>query len=203
MEQKLEDNQRSARFLGMTDLPAEQERALLGRGRRALLVVWNAEGSGRRLLDVGDTYALIQLIARSPRALRAALALPSAPAQQTETEEVKLAEIPLASMEALVKEYNKHSDKPIAKFRNRATAEERVAAVLPAQRGRKPINPTITFLPNGQSQVRASSTRGEVLAFIRENSPVAKHDIDRKFGRNTAGFIDKLAEMGHVKVSDR
>lgn len=188
----------------MTDLPAEQERALLGRGRRALLGVWNAEGSGRRLLDVGDTYALVQRIARSPRALKAALALPVvAASQQTEPEQVKLSEIPLASMEELVKEYNKHSEKPIAKFRNRATAEERVAAVLPAQRGRKPINPTVAFLPNGQSQVRASSVRGEVLAFIRENSPVAKQDIDRKFGRNTAGFIDKLAEMGHVKVSDR
>lgn len=169
------------------------------RGRRQLLAALNASVTGRQLLDAGDTYQIVQRIAAIPGLAPRVLAVTS---PQQEPEQVKLSEIPLASMEDLVKAYNKHAEKPIAKFRNRATAEERLMAVLPPQRGRKPINPTITYSPNGRSQVRASSVRGQVLAYIQEHSPVAKQDLDRAFGINTAGYIDKLAEMEHVKVSD-
>lgn len=185
-----------SKYLGMTNLSADIERELLLRSKVTLLRAWNSAGLGRPLLDVGDKYQLIQRIAGA-RGLAERILQSTT---QQEPEEVKLSEIPLASMAELVAEYNKHSDKPVAGFRNRATAEERVASVLPQQRGRKPVNFTVKYVGKGRSNVRETSTRGKILAHIMEQGTITKNDLDRKFGINTAGYIGKLAEMDHVKV---
>ncbi len=182
------------RYLGMTALPRPVEEALCAAPTWWLVQRWNAAVGRPRLLDAGDKYHVIQLIARHRPELATSII------NSEEYSKVKLSEIPLATMDQLVEEYNKHAEKPVKGFRNRATAEERVAAVLPTQRGRRPVAQLIRALEGGESSVRADSTRGQVLAFIREKGEVLKADVDRKFGVNTAGFIGKLAEKKHVEI---
>lgn len=183
------------RYLGMTALPRPVEEALCAVPKEWLVHHWNLTVGKPRLVSVGDRYQIIQLIARHCPGLATTLV------NSEEYSKVKLSEIPLATIEQLVEEYNKHAEKPVKGFRNRATAEERVAAVLPVQRGRRPTIHMIRALEGGESTVRADSTRGQVLAFIREQGEVRKADVDRKFGINTAGYIAKLAEKKHIEVT--
>lgn len=182
------------RYLGMTNLPEDEERRLLDVDINELLRVWNTSGRGNKIIGVSDKYQLIQRIASVPHLSQHVQSIPI-----MENDQVKPSEIASASTAELVAEYNKITGKNIAKFKNRATAEEKVASVLPKQRGRKPINATYKYVGTDEVRVRDTSMRGQVLAAIKEAGKIQKADLDRKFGQNTSGFVSKLVLSGHIQ----
>ena len=119
---------------------------------------------------------------------------------------MKRSEVPTTPTAELVAEYNRITGKSIKKFASRAKAEEQTIAVLPPEkdapsgRGRPMVDQLIRAVDGGTSAVREGSKRGQVLAAIRAHKQIYRSQLTDEVGFEVAGFVQKLAEVGHVEV---
>jgi len=179
----------------MTSRPHEEEAEVNRKPAEVLLEIVNrlieagrVPGVRRKYLSVGDSGRLVQIIAHHDDAWREAM--------------MKRSEVTAAKTTELVTTYNELTGKSIKKFSSRAAAEESVKKLLPPEegRGRPFVDYVVTYKSGGSTTVRESSKRGMVLAELRKRKTARRSELTEAVGFETAGYIQKLIEVGHAEI---
>lgn len=126
----------------------------------------------------------------------------------------------------LVKLYNKLSTKKVKRFESRKTAVEKllklladraaIAAALPqgtvrtvskmksAKAGRPVVDFAVTACAEGKSEVRESSLRGQIMAFIKAlpNATATIVQLEAKFGDKARSAVQKLMAVDWLKKAE-
>ncbi|EFG3743403.1 hypothetical protein BOU83_005149, partial [Escherichia coli] len=105
-------------------------------------------------------------------------------------------------------EQQKEQRKKEAEERRKAIAERKAAKKANGQRRAKATH--FIYTGNGLSQPQEHSTRGRVLAAIKEGEVGVAQSIDelgekvkdQLFGASVRSYLSKLEEMGHIEFVD-
>lgn len=211
----------------MTSRPQAEEEHVTNLPVDVLLEAANGlSGRGRRILGVGDKQQLVQLLSKHTTVWENLMKRSEVKTATTKALVATYNEITgkgikkFADRAAAEKAVTKllPPDEPAAKTaKGEKPAKAPKATKAPKApkapkvandagdgrgRGRPSVDFTVKFVGGdaAQSSVRENSNRGMVLAEIRKRKSVRRADLDAVLGFESAGYVQKLVEKGHVEV---